>query len=380
MRIGIDAHFASYELRGIGKYVVQLVAGLMHEREPHEYVIYGDPQMFPQPNGRGNVRFRNPGSLPYPIWEQLVLPRWVRQDGVALLHCPANTAPVVLPKQVKLVMTVHDVMYLLPSHILASSKVFRQRLGSLYRRWVVRRVGLRADCIVADSAYTGQEVVRYLGIAPDRVRCVHLGIDLQLASLAHTIASPKEIGGKKLDGPFLLALGAGDPRKNTLAVIRAYGGRWRELPNQEKLVIVGLRDWRSSSANELVHKLGLSDRVLFAGYVTEELLAWLYASARCFLYPSLYEGFGLPPLEAMACGTPVITSNCTSVPEVAAGAAILVDPTSEESIGDALVQLLRDEGLRRHLIQQGKERVRKFAWQNMVRQMLRVYGQFDGRT
>ena len=381
MRIGIDAHFASYELRGIGKYVVQLVSGLMQADGTHEYVIYGDPRMFPQPNGRGNVKFRNPGSLPYPVWEQAVLPRWVRQDGVELLHCPSNTAPVALAKQVKLIITIHDVMYLLPGSVLTPSKVFRQRFGNFYRRLVVPRVAGRADRIIAVSKFSKREITEHLRIVPNRIHAIHEGVDEQFARLAGAITSPpKEMGGERLDGPFILALGAGDPRKNTLAVIRAYESRRRELPNQEQLVIVGLRDWRSSAAYGLVRELGLSKDVLFAGYVSEELLAWLYSSSRCFLYPTLYEGFGFPPLEAMACGTPVITSECTSLPEVAGDAAILVDPTADKSIGDALVRVLQDEPLRRQLIQRGREQVRRFGWQDTIQKTLGVYTELSEGT
>jgi len=281
----------------------------------------------------------------------------------------------------KLVLTVHDVMYLLPSSVLSASKIFRQRLGNLYRRVVVPRVARRADRIVTDSEFSKREIVKYLKILPDRIRVIPLGIDADFAPLADAIASPpKEIGGERLDSPFILALGAGDPRKNTLAVIRVYGSRWRDFPNQEKLVIVGLRDWQSSAAYQLVRELGLSSRVLFAGYVSEELLAWLYTSSRCFLYPTLYEGFGFPPLEAMACGVPVITSDRTSVSEIARDAAILVDPSSEEAIGNALVRLLRDEPLRRQLIEQGKARVQKFAWLETAQKTLSVYEDLSKRT
>lgn len=381
MRIGIDAHFASYELRGMGKYVVQLVAGLVRSGGAHEYVVYGHAEMFPQPNGHSNVRFRNPGALPYPVWEQAVLPRWVRQDRLELLHCPANTAPVSLPKDLKLVVTIHDVMYLLPKRVLPRSNVIRQRFGSVYRKFVVPRGARRANRIIADSEFTKQEVVEYLEILPERIRAVHLGIDAEFASLGDEInGTPEEIGAQVLDAPFILALGAGDPRKNTLAVIRAYAARWRDLPSQERLIVVGLRDWQSSAACELVRQLGLNERVFFAGYVSEQSLAWLYKAARCFLYPTLYEGFGLPPLEAMACGTPVITSDRTCVPEVARGAAILVDPTSEESIGDALVRLLHDESLRRELIGRGKAQVRKFGWQETVRKTLAVYEELSEGT
>jgi len=378
MRIGIDAHFASYELRGIGKYALQLVSRLSQGDDSNEYVIYGDPQMFVGSKACGRVRFRDPGALPYPFWEQLVLPLWVHQDRLDALHCLANTAPVALSRHLKLVITIHDVMYLLPSAVLSASKVPRQQWGKFYRRMVVPRVALRADCIIAVSEFSKQEIVQYLGIIPDRIRVIHEGVDPHFASLAGAIDSrTKNIGGESLESPFILALGAGDPRKNTLAVIRAYASRWRELPNQEKLVIVGMRDWRSSAAYGLVRQLGMDKRVLFAGYVPEELLSWLYTSSRCFLYPTLYEGFGFPVLEAMACGAPVISSDCTSVSEIAGDAAILVDPSSDESIGNALVRLLRNEPLRRQLIQGGRARVQKFGWQDTVQNTRGVYAELS---
>ncbi len=378
MRIGIDAHFASYELRGIGKYVLQLVSRLIQTDDSNEYVIYGDPRMFAQPKARRQVRFRDPGALPYPLWEQLVLPLWAHQDRLEVLHCLANTAPIAVPKHIKLVITIHDVMFLLPSAVLSVSKVHRQQLGKFYRKMVVRRVARCADRIIAVSEFSKQEIVEYLEIVPDRIRVIHEGIDPHFGSLADAIALPtKDIGGESLEPPFILALGAGDPRKNTLAVIRVYASRWRELPHRERLVIVGLRDWRSSAAYHLVCQLGLNKRVSFAGYVSEELLVWLYTSSRCFLYPTLYEGFGFPVLEAMACGAPVIASDCTSVSEIAGDAAILVDPSSEESIGNALVRLLRDEPLRRQFIQQGKARVQNFDWQDTVHKTLGVYAELS---
>jgi glycosyltransferase involved in cell wall biosynthesis len=381
MRIGIDAHLASYELRGMGKYILQLVSGLVMADSRDEYVIYGDSRIFPQLTGCPHIKFRDPGGLAYPVWEQFVLPLWVRQDRLELLHCLANTAPFGLPRHIKVVITIHDVMYLLPPSVLSTSNVFRQRLGNFYRSLVVPSMARRADLIITDSEFSKQQIAEYLGILPDRIRVIYLGIDPHLASLADAITlPPKEIGGESLDSPFILALGAGDPRKNTLAVIRTYGSRWRDLPNQEKLVIVGLRDWRTSAAYRLVRQLGLSKRVLFTDYVTEEFLAWLYKSSRCFLYPTLYEGFGFPPLEAMACGVPVITSDCTSVSEIAGDAAIFVDPCSEESIGNALIGLLNDESLRRHLIQQGRAQVQKFGWKDTVQKTLGVYAELSGHA
>ena len=243
---------------------------------------------------------------------------------------------------------------------------------------VVPRVVGRADCIIAVSEFSKQEIVEYLGIVPGRIRVIHEGIDPHFGSLASVTTLPSnDIGGDSLESTFILALGADDPRKNTMAVIRAYASRWREFPHQEKLAIVGLRDWRSSAAYGLVRQLGLAQRVLFAGYVPEKSLAWLYTSSRCFLYPTLYEGFGFPVREAMACGTPVIASDRTSVSEIAGDAAILVDPSSEAAIGNALVRLLGDEPLRHQLIQQGRARAQKFDWQDTVQKTQGVYAELS---
>lgn len=365
----------------MGKYVVQLVSGLIQADKSNEYVIYGDPRKFPQSNERSDLKFRNPGGSPYPLWEQVILPRWVRQDGVELLHCPANTAPFALPARIKLVMSIHDVMYLLPISVLAGSKVLRQRFGNFYRRTVVPPVARRADFLLASSEFSKCEIVEHLRVDPDRIQVIHLGIDQGLAPLAGAASSAAaDIGGLKIDSPFVLVLGSGDPRKNTLAIIRAYASVWRELPNQENLIVAGLRDWRTSLAYQLATQLGLQDRIVFAEYVSEEVLAWLYSSSRCFLYPSLYEGFGFPVLEAMAYGAPVITSDCTSIPEVAGDAAILVNPGSERSIADALRRLLRDELLRGELIQRGREQVRKFSWEATVQKTLGVYDELSMRS
>jgi len=381
MRIGIDAHFASYELRGIGKYIVQLVSRLIRGDRSNEYVVYGDSRMFPRPDGCAQVRFRNPGKLPYPVWEQSVLPWWVWQDQIDLLHCPANTAPLVLPSRTRLIVTVHDVMYLLPIDALSTSRIFRQRLGRFYRRTVVPRSARRADRIIAVSEFSKRQIAERLRVPPERILTIHEGIDSRFECMAGESACGTDAGiRERLDAPFILILGAGDPRKNTLAVIRVYAARWRELPSQEKLVIVGLGDWRASPAYQLAVELGIEERVVFAGYVSEQLLAWLYSSARCLLYPTLYEGFGFPVLEAMACGTPVITSECTSIPEIAGDAAILVDPASEKSIGDALVMLLQDERLRQVLISRGRERVSKFSWENTAEKTLGVYAGVNERV
>ena len=374
MRFGIDAYFASYELRGIGKYVVQLVRGLVSADPSNEYVIYGDAFKFRELSGCERVRFRDPKGITYPIWEQFVLPEWVLKDQVEILHCPANTGPLVMNRHIRLLLTIHDVMYLLPRQTLQPSKVMRQQLGNAYRRFIVPRVVQRADAVITVSEFSKRQICEYLLIEKERVQVVYEGVSADFASLSsREAAAVRQIGATKLDSPFVLALGAGDPRKNTVGVIRAYAAARESLPGREKLVIAGMRDWRHSEAFRLVQKLNLSNDVLFTGYVSEENLAWLYSQAKCFLYPTFYEGFGFPILEAMACGTPVISSNCTSVPEIAGDAAILLDPSSPHAIGAAMVRVLNDDALRRVLIDRGKARVGQMGWQSTIDKTLNMY-------
>jgi glycosyltransferase involved in cell wall biosynthesis len=358
----------------MGKYILHLVRGLLRADECNEYVIYGDSRVFAAEHWTARVKFRNPGRVPYPLWEQAMLPVWIRQDRLDLLHCPVNTAPVAMPKGVRLIVTIHDVMFLLPDSLLEASRVLRQRLGNFYRKTVALLTAGRAERVITVSEFSKREIAEHLGIPSNRIRVVHEGVDAEFDSMVERATLTRELGCDDLfDSPFVFVLGSGDPRKNTLGVIRAYASIYRDLPEKEKLVIAGLRDWRSSRAYKLAREMGIETKVRFASYVSEATLVWLYRNARCFVYPSKYEGFGFPVLEAMACGTPVITSNCTSIPEIAGDAAILVDPRSSESISGALVRLLQDEVLRSELIRKGRERVLNFGWENTVQNTLAVY-------
>jgi len=177
----------------------------------------------------------------------------------------------------------------------------------------------------------------------------------------------------KPNTPFTLGLGAHDPRKNTEALIRIYAELRRDGGINEKLVIVGVAHWKSSSFWRLAGELGLTDDVIFTDYVSDEGLAWLYRAARCLLYLPTYEGFGFPPIEAMACGTPVIASALGSIPEVTGDAAVLVNPNSPEAVRTALMKVLCDTALRGVLIDKGRKRAAAFTWESAVLKTLRVY-------
>lgn len=368
IRIGIDAHFTSYELRGIGKYILNLILELGALEVGHRFLIYGNPRNFPALPGDERFSFRDPGNCPYPFWEQVTLPRWAESDKVDVLHCPANTAPVLLSPKISLVVTIHDVMYLLPASKLKPSKVLRQQLGNFYRRCVVPPAVRRATRCIALSEYSKREILEHLPVSADDIRVIHGGIRLPATFTLET-----DVQTEALKPQHILALGSGDPRKNTKAIIHAFAQARPKLPPGVELLILGLRDWRNSKVRSLACELGVIDFVRFADYVSEAELHQSYASALCFLYPSLYEGFGFPVLEAMSFGVPVITSSVTCLPEVAGDAALFVDPEDSHAIADALIRVVSDRSLASNLVIKGQERVKAFQWRNTAVRTMETY-------
>lgn len=373
MRIGIDAQILSWERRGIGKYVYNLVQGLAKADQENSYTVYCPPAAFPHLSDRPNFILRPVRPWPSPVWEQCFLPLLARKDGLDLLHCPANTAPLYLTTRIKLVISVHDVMYLLPLSLVPQVRTFRQRVGKVYRRTVVPRVVGRADCILTVSECSRADILKYLPVGPEKVRVVYEGVDPSFEDTPGLPVSSSRPAAIPPNTPFILGLGAHDPRKNTEALIRIYADSRRNGGIREKLVMVGVTHWKSSSFWRLASELGLTDDVIFTDYISDEELAWLYRAARCLLYLPTYEGFGFPPIEAMACGTPVIASAVGSIPEVTGGAAMLVDPNSPEAVRTALMKVLHDSALRRVLIEKGRTRAAEFTWESAVLKTLGVY-------
>lgn len=371
MRIGIDARLLTYR-RGMGNFVYNLVQQWSAMTREHEFVLYSDtPEITACVPKLPNVQIRILKPAFYPVWEQLLLPLSAKHDKCNALYCPANTAPCILHKTIKLVMTIHDVMYLLPAQILPNSPLFYQRLGRLYRSWVVPKSAQRAQIVVTDSHYSRQDICTYIKPTPQRIEVVYGAISDVFAS-----KSDNEIESVckkyKLGSNYVFALGAIDPRKNTTRVIVAFAQAKSKLPAPTQLVISGLNARAQAHFADVCRQFALTPGrdVVLCGFVPENDLAALYAGARCVLYPSLYEGFGLPVLEAMACGAPVIASNTTSIPEIAGDAAKLIDPTNTTAIANAVVVVLNDEVLRQHFIERGKAQVKHYSWSRAAKEML----------
>lgn len=373
MRIGIDARLLTYR-RGIGNFVYNLLTELAKLSGDDQYILYVDDMQtaqFAPLDPHFVVKILGPKL--YPLWEQVSLSLAVARDCLDVLHCPANTAPFFLPKNVKLVLTIHDVMYALPKSVLPQSPSLYQRLGRVYYHLFALQAVKRATLVMADSEHSRRDIVQILHAPVDRIRVVYAAGN----PMSRRFEDRSPVDGVKqryaINGRFILALGALDPRKNTLGVIQSFASfrRISALPIQ--LVIAGLAQDAKKRFSALVVEMGLQEQVILLGFVSEQDLVTLYNGADVFIYPTLYEGFGMPVLEAMACGTPVITASVGSIPEVAGNAALFIDPHQPEEIARAILRVISDIALRDRMIEQGLAQAQRFSWANTAQQVLDIY-------
>lgn len=370
LRIGIDARLVNYR-RGIGNFVYHLLEGIANKDLPHTFYVYvdSDDSAAAVPAARNFVtRVLKPRVEP--VWEQLRLPFAVWRDRLDVLHSTAITAPLFLPRRTRLIASLHDVMYLHSTSELPRSPSRRQRLGRLYRRLIVPSVSRIAAHIMTISQFSKEDIVRTLGTNERKITVVHLAASPSFR--VEPVLPPPVIDGHPIERPFVFVLGAVDPRKNTSTAIQAFA-RARHVLKGVQLVIAGLPQSDQNRFRAVAQEAGVSADTVFLGFTDESTLVALYQSAEVFLYPSLYEGFGIPIVEAMSCGTPVITSKTSSMPEISAGATVMVDPSSVEEIAEALQRLLMDKGLRARLRKEGLERAMDFSWGRVVEQVLALY-------
>lgn len=375
MRIGIDARFAVHNRRGIGNYTAKLICNLAEIDHRNEYLLYVDStrsrDVFPE---QGNFRIRQISPSNYPTWEQLMLPARARKDNIDILHSTGNTAPIYLNSRIKRVATIHDVMYLKKRSALPRSASWRQACGRFYRRMVVPRVVAHLSAVITVSDFCRREIARHLpALAADDITVIYEAGNEACRPIDKRCAWAEIRKKHGIANNYILTLGGIDPRKNTRLVMDKYVELRSKGLIDQKLVIVGIPNWRRTRFNDVVMQSGCRDDIILTDFLDDDELVLLYNCAAVFLYPSLYEGFGLPPLEAMACGTPVIASNITSIPEIVGDAAILIDPTDGGQLKKALLELLSNEHLRRQLISRGFRQARKFSWRKMAEQTLAVY-------
>jgi glycosyltransferase involved in cell wall biosynthesis len=306
-------------------------------------------------------------------WEQLQAPITLRRERIDVLHGMAFVAPLLSPCPT--VVTVLDLSFL---RFPAAFTTFKR----FYLRTMTRLTVSRAARVIAISESTRRDVIDLLDVPAERVERIYCGVDTRLRPLpASEVAAFRREKG--LPERFVLFLGTIEPRKNVLALIEAFAELMAAEPHAMAglhLIMAGGRGWLAEPIYARVEELGLQDRAHFVGYVPEEEKALWYNAATCFCYPSLYEGFGLPPLEAMACGVPVVTSDASSLPEVVGEAGLTVDPLDRAALCDALRRVLFDRGLRDDLAAQGQIQAGRFSWLEAARQTARVYRRVHSRV
>lgn len=382
MRIGLDARFLTHPQPGGYKtYISHLAPALARVDGENEYVLYTDrPAEAHLFAGTENFRLRPlPGTAPLvgvPFREQFLLPLGMARDGVSMMHFPSTTAPLLA--NCPFVITVHDMIWHSSPPFSRTSP--RRMAMWLYTRTLPLLVIRRAGAILTISQAAKEEIVRHLGIEAENVHVVYLAAS-PLYQAEHDVGDKRRIRRRfGLDAPFILAIGSADPRKNVSRLIKAYTSLGNDLQRRYALAIVWTHSLLQSRAAALVEELGVQDRVHFLQGVSDEDLARLYRSATLFVFPSLYEGFGLPPLEAMACGTPVVAGDNSSIPEAVGDAAVRVDSRDVEALASAMARVLADSELRGELRARGLAHARTFSWDRCARETLDVYRSVGGRA
>ena len=364
MRIAIDAR----KLRdfGIGTYIRNILIELSRLDRETEYVVLCRPDDV----GSGDVLGRNFRMVPetaaaYSIGEQFRIPLSLAREHVQLVHEPHYVLPPLI--RCRSVVTIHDCIHLMFPQYLPSRLAYVYAKGSM---WTATR---KANKILTVSEASKRDILRFFDIAPEKVVVAPNAIDERFLSPVDPERSDLVKQRYQLDHPFVLYVGNIKPHKNIERLIDAFGRARGRCPENLKLIIIGDEISKYPALRQSVHKHKLDKHVRFLGFQPMETLATFYRLARAFVFPSLYEGFGLPPLEAMACGAPVVTSNVSSLPEVAGGAALLVDPYDADAIAHGIVQAVTDEALRADLIARGYERARSFSWTQSVRKIHEIY-------
>jgi glycosyltransferase involved in cell wall biosynthesis len=387
VRIGINAFYLGAVTTGSGQYIHHLVRRLTRLGDESEYILVKHTGWRMQNTSHSYSPFCILHSVPTPfdsisenlakLWfEQVSFPRACRRQDVELAHVPYFASPLF--PTTPTVVTVHDLIpMLLPAY--RGSTLVR-----LYTR-LVAAAARKADMVLTDSQASKRDIVRLLGIPAERVRVIYLAADdiYQPVRDEHRLAAVRRKYG--LPESYLLYLGGFDRRKNVPTLLKAFAqlakasriGDWRV-----SLVIAGRLPERGADffpdPRPIAQELGIGKRVVFTGWVPEEDKPALYSGARALVFPSLYEGFGLPPLEALACGTPVIASNKGSLPEIVGEGGLLVEPDDVEGLAGAMEKLLADNDLQTDLRQKGLAHAAKFSWEKTARETMAVYQEVKG--
>ena len=378
MHIGINAQLLSnsqnYRNSGVSRYIRYLVTELAKQPDKHTYTIFVNGQdIIQQLPSSSNITYV---SAPWPeakptarvVWEQLTLPSLIRQKQITVLHSPVNVKPEFLPHSCASIVTLHDLAFLRFPNVLTRAK-------RIYHQTFTMHSLRHASMLITVSDSTKHDAHELIGIPDERMQTIYPCIDERFTNQRDEEQIRIFRQQHELEEGFFLYLGTLEPRKNIPALIDAYALLRQKQVIRQKLVLAGGKGWLYDAVFTKVRQMGLETEVLFPGFVSDKDQILWYQTANVFVYPSLYEGFGLPVAEALACGTPVVTSNVSSLPEAGADLALCVDPSDTNSLADAMYQALTDRTLQEKCQKLAPAVAQKYSARSMVEQTIEVYAQ-----
>jgi glycosyltransferase involved in cell wall biosynthesis len=372
MKIGIEGQrLYRQKKHGMDMVALELIKNLQIIDKKNEYVVFVkadvDNTCIP---AAPNFKIVELGGGPYPTWEQFALPRAAKNEGCDILHCTSNTGPIW--SKVPLITILHDIIYLESVSLLKKSGTWYQKVGNMYRRWVVPPVVKRSKRVATVSNFEKERIKNFMGLG-DNLVAIYNGVGQHFRKITDESILKAAKEKYKLPDNFMFFLGNTDPKKNTPNVLKAFADFNKKSKTKYKLVML---DYEENALKAILNDIGSPETrndIHLTGYVVNTDLPAIINQCKVFLYPSLRESFGIPILEGMACGVPVITSNTSSMPEIAGDAAAIVDPFKPEEILAAIERILADEKFRNELCEKGIERAKLFSWRNMAVKYLELY-------
>lgn len=369
MKIAIEAQrIFRPNKHGMDFFALETIRHLEKLNDGNEYYIITSPgpdcHCLEETPNLSIVEVRGPS---YPLWEQIELPLAVKRLGIDLLHCTSNTAPLNCP--VPLVLTLHDIIYM-ESRTQRSLSLY-QEMGRYYRRLIVPRILKSCKKIVTVSQFECNRIREALKLPEERITSIYNGYNKRFRRLTNI---DMHIVSQYIPKPgFLFFLGNTDPKKNTARTLKAYSIYLQKSKVKRPLLIADLKETYLYEVLRQEDILHIKPYLFHPGYIHTDDMPTLYNAAFAFLYPSVRESFGIPLLESMACGTPVISSNTSAIPEIAGSSALLVDPMKPEMIADAILSLEEDEVFRDQQVMSGLNRVKNFSWEETAKAYSRIY-------
>ncbi len=353
MRVGIDIQSTVGFRTGIGYYASALTERLKDFKGLDLYCYKNNSD-------------KDFNTIKRIYWENISLLRLFGKDGIDILHVPGFAGPI-FAKGIKKITTVHDLIGMIyPQNLAPISRFY-------WQVWLPACVR-NSNMIIADSENTKKDIIRLLNIRQDRIRVIYLAANRSFSVIAYKGRQRDRLKKYGINTRYILNVGTIEPRKNVANLIRAFAGYLNNSRMWElSLVIVGKKGWAYNEALKTAIDMGVRENIIFCDYIDEADLVLMYNLAELFIYPSFYEGFGLPVLEAMGCAAPVICSNTSSLPELAGDAAILVDPSDNAAIEKSIADILSDDGLKKTLSDRSLKQAARFSWEKAAKETMELY-------